>query len=76
MVGLFLYVGEKPSTYGLPLFVTFVRSDQAVAHFQFLTRVKVLNGDPFESTLKILQMANLCKYNLHMWDFFCTFAPN
>ena len=29
MVGLFLYVGEKPSTYGLPLFVTFVRSDQA-----------------------------------------------
>ena len=33
MVGLFLYVGEKPSTYGLPLFVTFVRSDQAAAHF-------------------------------------------
>ena len=25
MVGLFLYVGEKPSTYGLPLSVTFVR---------------------------------------------------
>ena len=25
MVGLFLYVGEKLSTYGLPLSVTFVR---------------------------------------------------
>ena len=31
MVGLFLYVGEKPSTYGLPLSVTFVRPDQAAA---------------------------------------------
>ena len=30
MVGLFLYVGEKPSTYGLPLFVTFVRPDQSL----------------------------------------------
>ena len=29
MVGLFLYVGEKPSTYGLPLSVAFVRPDQA-----------------------------------------------
>ena len=34
MVGLFLYVGGKPSTYGLPLSVTFVRPDQAVAPFQ------------------------------------------
>ena len=31
MVGLFLYVGEKPSTYGLPLSVTFVRPDRDVA---------------------------------------------
>ena len=30
MVGLFLYVGEKPSTYGLPLFITFVRPDQSL----------------------------------------------
>lgn len=38
MVGLFLYIGEKPSTYGLPLSVTFVRPDQAAAPGAMLSR--------------------------------------
>ena len=40
---------------------TFVRPDQASVPFQILTWVKVVIGEPFESQLKILQMANLCK---------------
>lgn len=37
-------------------------------------RVKVVIGEPFESQLKILQMANLCKYNLRISNIFRTFG--
>ena len=49
MVGLFLYIGEKPSTYGLPLSVTFVRPD--------------LNSGVLHSTCRWLQLPPVGDYS-------------
>ena len=56
---IFIRNGLKPSVWEykngyicyLPKGKTIFRSDQAVVPFHSLTRVKVVNGDPFESTL-------------------------
>ena len=56
---IFIKSGLKPSVWEykngyicyLPKRRTIIRSDQTAVPFQFLTRVKVLIGEPVESTL-------------------------